>query len=194
MSHFERDFPVESVLILDDDRDDLEALRTTCLPRLTWATSLVNDALAIARRERPQLVVVDLWLGPQQDAPQMSRKWYRDVFGIDVIRQLREDNSETIIVLYSRSVSNAHRAAALAAGANGAVPKLIGPEKLLMIVEGGQLERQPKAVAPSLKWKNHDYVAERYLANNRNARATAEELGVSEATLYRMLRSSVPER
>ena len=36
--------------------------------------------------------------------------------------------------------------------------------------------------------------AERYLANDRNARATAEELGISEAMLYRILRCTVPER
>ena len=69
----------------------LDALRGACHPRKTWATSIVNDALAIARSERPQLAIIDLWLGPQPGAPQLSRKWHRDVFGIDVQLKRRVD-------------------------------------------------------------------------------------------------------
>jgi two-component system KDP operon response regulator KdpE len=107
-----------SVLIVDDEPAIRRLLRNTLAVQdyrvLEAATA--KEALAVARHEKPDLVVLDLGL-PDGD-------------GLDVIRELRARSAVPIVVLSSRGDEKV-KVAALDLGADDYVAKPFGVDELM---------------------------------------------------------------
>jgi DNA-binding response OmpR family regulator len=109
---------VRTVLLVDDEPEIVRILRDY-LERAGFAVLTAGDgdsALAITRREKPDLVVLDLTL-PSLD-------------GLDVARALRRDGEVPIIVLTARS-EEADRVAGLELGADDYVAKPFSPREVV---------------------------------------------------------------
>jgi DNA-binding response OmpR family regulator len=109
---------VRTVLVVDDEPEILRIVRDY-LERAGFAVLTAGDgeaAVAAARRQRPDLVVLDLTL-PNLD-------------GLDVARALRRDGEVPIIMLTART-EESDRVAGLELGADDYVPKPFSPRELV---------------------------------------------------------------
>jgi two-component system alkaline phosphatase synthesis response regulator PhoP len=109
---------VRTVLVVDDEPEIVRILRDY-LERAGFAVVTAGDgeaALAAARRQRPDLVVLDLTL-PSLD-------------GLDVARSLRRDGEVPIIMLTART-EESDRVAGLELGADDYVAKPFSPRELV---------------------------------------------------------------
>jgi DNA-binding response OmpR family regulator len=109
---------VRTVLIVDDEPEIVRILRDY-LERAGFAVITAGDgeaAVAVARRHRPDLVVLDLTL-PSLD-------------GLDVARALRRDGEVPIIMLTART-EESDRVAGLELGADDYVAKPFSPRELV---------------------------------------------------------------
>jgi DNA-binding response OmpR family regulator len=109
---------MRTVLVVDDEPEIVRILRDY-LERAGFAVLTAGDgeaALATARRERPDLVVLDLSL-PALD-------------GLDVARALRRDRNVPIIMLTAR-IDEVDRVAGLELGADDYVAKPFSPRELV---------------------------------------------------------------
>jgi len=79
------------------------------------------DALALARRLRPDVVSVDLTLG--------------DDDGLDLISNLLEDQPHLAVVVLTGASSGPRALECIAAGARGFIPKSAAPEEILAAFE-----------------------------------------------------------
>jgi two-component system, OmpR family, alkaline phosphatase synthesis response regulator PhoP len=109
---------VRTVLVVDDEPEIVRILRDY-LERAGFAVLTAGDgeaAVAAARRQRPDLVVLDLTL-PSLD-------------GLDVARALRHDGEVPIIMLTART-EESDRVAGLELGADDYVAKPFSPRELV---------------------------------------------------------------
>jgi two-component system alkaline phosphatase synthesis response regulator PhoP len=112
------DGPVRTVLVVDDEPEIVRILRDY-LERAGFKVLTASDgeaAVAVARREKPDLVVLDLSL-PSLD-------------GLDVARALRRDGEVPIIMLTARS-EETDRVAGLELGADDYVAKPFSPREVV---------------------------------------------------------------
>lgn len=175
-----------SVLVVDDDRDFVDECVAALQPRRVVGVTDAKRALAVAEKESPDLALVDLWL----DDPESSRP----VWGIDVIRDLRARFASLPIVLVTAGHSGAYARAAIDAGADGALPKFLGPAKILAIIESDLLHAAEPAAPMSLARNEYEYMTKVYIDHARNVVRSARALGIPRSTLYRKLRSPAPRR
>jgi two-component system alkaline phosphatase synthesis response regulator PhoP len=109
---------VASILVVDDERRIAEIARDY-LGRAGFAVSVAADgvqALAIARRERPDLVVLDLGL-PRLD-------------GLEVARALRNESDVPIVMLTARA-DESDRLKGFEIGADDYLTKPFSPRELV---------------------------------------------------------------
>jgi len=109
---------VKRVLVVDDEPKITQLVRDY-LERGGFAVTTASDgtsALALARSERPDLVILDLGL-PDKD-------------GLDVTRALRRDSSIPLIVLTARA-EESDRLVGLELGADDYVTKPFSPKELV---------------------------------------------------------------
>lgn len=115
-----------SILVVDD-QDELRLLISLSLQSLGRIVEAANAEQALARfaAERPELVVLDIWLGPGPS-------------GLDVCRTLRRDpaNAGTRIILLSACGQQSDIAAGMDAGADLYVVKPFSPVELIEAVSG----------------------------------------------------------
>lgn len=114
----------ERVLVVDDE-PDIVALVVYHLARAGYLVSSASsgpDALAVARRERPALVVLDLML------PGLS--------GYDVLQQLRSDagTREVAVLLLTARRDEPDRIRGLTLGADDYLTKPFSPQELVLRV------------------------------------------------------------
>ncbi|HZZ96791.1 MAG TPA: response regulator transcription factor [Jatrophihabitantaceae bacterium] len=113
-----------SVLIADDD-DDICALVAAILTRAGFHTETVDggrEALAAARREAPQLYVLDVRMP--------------DINGLDVCRELKSnDETNGPVLLISAESSTDDVAAGYAAGCDDYLPKPFSSSELVRRVD-----------------------------------------------------------
>jgi two-component system KDP operon response regulator KdpE len=123
------------ILVVDDDRQLLRALRITLTARRYDVTVAADGAsgLATASRTPPDLVVVDLGL-PDMD-------------GVAVVEGLRGWSTAPIIVLSARH-AEAAKVDALDAGADDYVTKPFGMDELLARIRAALRRATPAAEAP----------------------------------------------
>ncbi|MBX3173357.1 MAG: response regulator [Gemmatimonadaceae bacterium] len=116
--------PTERILVVDDE-PDIVALVVYHLAKAGYKVSSAStgtDALALAKRDRPALVVLDLML------PGMS--------GFDVIARLREDESTqgiAVLMLTARK-EEPDRIRGLELGADDYLTKPFSPQELVLRV------------------------------------------------------------
>ena len=113
-----------NVLVADDDAD-IRALVLMALKNAGFHTETVEggvEALAAARREKRQVLVLDVRM------PDMS--------GLEVCRQLKADEptSDSHVLMISANSSTEDVAAGYAAGADDYLPKPFSPRELVQRV------------------------------------------------------------
>jgi DNA-binding response OmpR family regulator len=97
----------------------------------------VDAALALARDQRPDAVVVDLFLGRQS--------------GLDIARALRKDKSRVpALVALSGHAGQEHRDRAISAGCDEYVLKPCDAEGLLAVIRAVLARRAPNAQVSNL--------------------------------------------
>ena len=125
--HSAMDAAMSRSILVVDDQDELRLLISLSLQSLGRIVEAANAEQALARfaAERPDLVVLDIWLGPGPS-------------GLDVCRTLRRDpaNAGTRIVLLSACGQQSDIAAGMDAGADLYVVKPFSPVELIEAVSG----------------------------------------------------------
>ncbi|MBN1136081.1 MAG: response regulator transcription factor [Anaerolineae bacterium] len=124
-----------TILVVDDEARIVKLVRDY-LERAGFAVLSARDgetALVLARRERPDLIVLDLML-PEVD-------------GLDVCRHLRQESAVPIIMLTAR-VEEADRIVGLELGADDYVTKPFSPRELVARVRAA-LRRASGQVGPA---------------------------------------------
>lgn len=172
------------VLLVDDHaivRDGLKRLRADLAPGPILEAASGREALAIARAERPGLVILDLNLP--------------DLGGLEILaRLLREDPGVRVLVL-SMHTEPLYASRALKAGAKGYVSKAAAPEEIAAAVravargEGYVEARVAQAIALGTGGRAQldalsprDLEILRLLAGGKGLGEIAEALGVAYKT------------
>jgi two-component system, OmpR family, KDP operon response regulator KdpE len=126
---------VTRILVIDDDRQLLRALRITLAARGYEVTVAADGAAGLAQASRlpPDLVVLDLGL-PDMD-------------GVTVVEGLRGWSTAPIVVLSARHAESA-KVDALDAGADDYVTKPFGMDELLARIRAALRRATPAAEAP----------------------------------------------
>jgi two-component system KDP operon response regulator KdpE len=126
------------ILIVDDEPQILRALRINLTARQYEVVTAADgaQALAAARSERPDIVVLDLGLP--------------DIDGVDVIHDLRGWSPVPIVVLSGR-VDSHDKVDALDAGADDYVTKPFSVDELLARIRAVTRRRAPSAPVPSVQ-------------------------------------------
>lgn len=117
--------PPQRVLVVDDE-PDIVALVVYHLARAGYRVSSAStgpDAVALARRERPDLVVLDLML------PGMS--------GFDVLREIRanEETRRIAVLMLTARKDEPDRIRGLSLGADDYLTKPFSPQELVLRVQ-----------------------------------------------------------
>lgn len=109
-------------ILVVDDQDELRLLISLSLQSLGRIVEAANAEQALARfaQQRPDLVMLDIWLGAGPS-------------GLDICAELRRDprNAATRIVLLSACGQQSDIAAGMAAGADLYLVKPFSPSELL---------------------------------------------------------------
>lgn len=120
-----------TVLLVEDDNLLRDALETTLRRRGYRVLSAAdgNDAVAAAKKQTPQIAVLDMMLPGQS--------------GFQIAQQLKEmSNGRVFVVMMSGNSSSAHRDYAFASGVDRFLAKPFATSKLLEAIEG---------IAPSMR-------------------------------------------
>jgi two-component system response regulator RegA len=187
--------PVHSVLLVDDDESVLSEYCKALHPRVVHGTTDAAVALELAREHKPDLALVDLRLENQPSPATfgLKKKKWRPLSGTDVVGLLRAEHADLRIVMISGGRAHSYSLEARDAGADGMLCKAYGPEKLIMIIEGDRLsdhDKQP--VEPmSLRRKEHEYIAQVFVATGRNVSSTAKILEIERNTLKNKLQENI---
>jgi two-component system phosphate regulon response regulator PhoB len=117
--------PAQRILVVDDE-PDIVALVVYHLARAGYRVSSASsgpDAVALARRERPDLVVLDLML------PGMS--------GFDVLREIRatDDTRNIAVLMLTARKDEPDRIKGLSLGADDYLTKPFSPQELVLRVQ-----------------------------------------------------------
>jgi len=158
------------VLVVDDDRSILRTMDVNLKARgyEVLAASTGREALALAARRQPDVVVLDLGL-PDMD-------------GVEVIDGLRGWTTMPIIVLSARA-EEAQKVAALDAGANDYVTKPFGIAELVSRLRVAlRVTRAAEAETPVLETADFtlDLSAKRAVRDSGDVRLTATEWQIVE--------------
>jgi len=170
------------ILVVDDDRQLLRALRINLTTR-GYQVELAPDgatALAMAGRQPPDLVIVDLGLP--------------DLDGVAVVEGIRGWSKVPVIVLSARHQEQA-KVQALDAGADDYVTKPFGMDELLARVRAALRRAVPAVEEPVVRTDAFtvDLVARRVTRDGADVRLTPTEWHVLEV-LVRNPGKLVPHR
>lgn len=116
-----------STILVVDDQDELRLLISLSLQALGRIVEAANAEQALQRiaAERPDLVMLDIWLGP-------------GLSGLDVCAALRRDplNAHTRVILLSACGQQSDIAAGMDAGADLYIVKPFSPLELVEAAQG----------------------------------------------------------
>jgi two-component system response regulator RegA len=171
-----------NVLVVDDDQLVLRAYERAALTDMYVYTA--TDAAAakeIVRKQRPDVVIVDLYLGRHS--------------GLDLIRDLTEMSPGLPLILVSSYASVEIAVQALRALRAGALDVIEKPVKLSEVIcrmnatnGNSGMDREPITLARA-QWEH----VQRVLADCRgNISMTARKLGIYRTTLRRWLSRTAP--
>jgi len=174
---------VRKVLLVDDDARVLAQLaRSLTRRKLEVVTATEPEtALQLAAEVRPDLAVVDLYLGPAS--------------GLDVIRDLKACCPAMRIVLLSGYLSVATTVSAIRAGADTVLFKPVTAGEILAHLEGDAAPRRDvDELTPTLARVEWEHIARVMADCQGNVSLAARKLGVYRSTLQRRLRKQPPAR
>ncbi len=169
-----------TVLVVDDDPIFLSTFRRE-LERRDWNVATAHsfaDAAAVARAQRPTVIVLDVMLG--------------DDSGIDLIEALRREWPAVRIVMTTGHPSFSNAVEAMRLGAHNFVPKPCTVERVLAAaaVQPSALREVP--VYASLAQSERAHIERVISACNGNISEAARRLGMHRRSLQRKLRKNVP--
>jgi DNA-binding NarL/FixJ family response regulator len=171
-----------SVLVVDDDamvRRWLQLSLEGSEFRLVGEAQDLAQGLELVERRRPQIVLVDQRLSGQ--------------FGIDLIRQLRDQDTDVQLVLMTSSPERGLNETAREAGAQGSLLKTGQPAELLKtlraVAAGGDAfdPRHPPRANGIAPLTPRERAVLRLIAGGATNREVAAQLGIGEETVKTML-------
>jgi two-component system KDP operon response regulator KdpE len=163
--------PVTKVLVVDDDRQLLRALRINLSVRgyEVFIAATGSGALGAAAEHHPHVVILDLGLP--------------DISGIDVLTGLRGWMTAPVLVLSARTDS-ADKVGALDAGADDYMTKPFGMDELLARLRAAvrRAATTPIADDPVVETRSFtvDLSAKKVIKNGREVHLTPTEWGMLE--------------
>ena len=178
------------ILLVDDHaivRSGLRRLLATLAHAEILEAANGRDALALARAERPDLVILDLNL------PGLG--------GLELIRRLMQEEKAARILVFSMHAEPLYAVRALEAGATGYLSKNVAPDELLAAVKrvgaGGRYVEGEIAQAmavqvagagqPLDRLTARDLEIMRLLADGRSLAEIADALGIGYKTVANTL-------
>ncbi len=167
---------IRSVLVIDDDPRVVAALaRSFGVQRRVFTATSSEEAAAVARREKPDLAVVDMRLGHHS--------------GIDVVRMLKAEMPATTFAIISGYLTVDTTVAAVQAGADIVATKPIRGSEILRRAENGEHDTVPDDVeTPTLAEAEAEHLARVMTDCKGNISEAARRLGIYRCSLQRKLR------
>lgn len=166
---------IKSVLVLDDDERMLSAMaRTLRHSRRVFTATTSSEAAAVARREKPDLIVVDLRLGSQS--------------GLDIVRELKAEMPSSMFALVSGYLTVDSTVAAVRAGADVVLTKPVTGGEIVRRVEDQATEALDNDTTPTLAQAESEHIARVMTDCNGNISEAARRLGIFRSSLQRRLR------
>lgn len=166
---------IKSVLVVDDDEPTLSAMaRALRLSRKVFTARTPTEGEAVARRERPDLIVVDLRLGAGS--------------GLDVVRHLRAEMPDSLFALVSGYLTVDATVAAVRAGADVVITKPVTGTELMQRLEDHAATKDETIETPTLAQAESEHIARVMADCNGNISEAARRLGIFRSSLQRRLR------
>ena len=165
---------LNTVLVVDDDERTLKALARSLGHHATVFTAGAGrDAATIARREHPDVAIVDLRLGKES--------------GVDLIRTLKAEHPGMTVAVMSGYLSTEATVAAVKAGASIVLPKPCTGRDILARIDRGDPEN-PLGDTPTLAQAESDHIARVMYDTDNNISEAARRLGIFRSSLQRRLK------
>ena len=177
MSERDTDKLLPTILVVEDD-DAFRAILVQALEARGYDARGVADArsaLAAARQDSPEMAVVDLRLGSES--------------GLDVVRELKQIDSSTAIVVLTGYGSIATALESIRLGALHYLTKPTDPDRILAAFERG-LAARPRDLpidTPSLARVEWEHLQRVLTDCGGNISEAARELGMHRKSLQRKL-------
>ncbi len=164
-----------TVLVVDDDERTLTSLaRSIGLERTVFTSKTARDAAMIAKRERPDVAIVDLRLGRQS--------------GLDLVRALKSAYPEMTVALMSGYLSVDATVEAVRAGADVVLPKPLTGRDILKRLDRGPPEDVGVGATPTLAEAESEHIARVMTDTGGNVSEAARRLGIYRSSLQRRLK------
>lgn len=168
---------IRSVLVIDDDPRVLAALaRSFGVQRRVFTATSSEEAATVARREKPDLAVVDMRLGHNS--------------GIDVVRMLKPEMPSTTFAIISGYLTVETTVAAVHAGADIVVTKPVRGSEILRRAESGEHDTasDEDEDTPTLAEVEFEHISRVMSDCKGNISEAARRLGIYRSSLQRKLR------
>jgi two-component system response regulator RegA len=168
---------IRSVLVVDDDARTLSSLaRMLGRQRTTFTASDPASAIDVARREQPDLAIVDLRLGKAS--------------GVDLVRELKAVDPKITVALISGYLSIDTTVHAVHAGADYVLSKPVTARDILTRIEHGLGSDIDLGETPTLAEAAEQHVTRVLSDCNGNISEAARRLGICRSSLQRRLRKT----
>lgn len=181
--------PGSPVALVVDDDEIFNKRLSMALANREWNVKSAHDgamALQLASRFKPVLAVVDLRL------PGMS--------GLDVIYELRQQDSKLVVIMLTGYASIATAVAATKLGANHYLKKPVDADQILgayvriLKAESEAIHEDPEKNIPSLAMVEWEYMQRVLTDCGGNVSQAAKLLGLHRKSLQRKLSKYPPQK
>jgi two-component system response regulator RegA len=170
---------IQNVLVVDDDDRILSAWRRGAgLKRKVFTATDVAGARTVAQQQTLDLAIIDLRIGHAS--------------GIELIRELRDANSQLAIALCSGYLSVDVTVAAVRAGADVIAFKPITFREIIERLDESAAEEPDLDETPSLARAEWEHIMRVLDDCDGNVSAAARRLGIYRSSLQRRLRKYAP--
>jgi two-component system response regulator RegA len=163
-------------MVVDDDERTLAAIaRSLGQDRTVFTTTTMRGATMIAKRERPDVAIVDLRLGADES-------------GLDLVRTLKTQYPGMMVALMSGYLSVDATVEAVRAGADVVLPKPLTGRDILKRLDRGPPEDVGVGATPTLAEAESEHIARVMADTGGNVSEAARRLGIYRSSLQRRLR------
>ena len=172
---------IRAVLLVDDDEILLRsAARAALRDRPVFVANNSNEAIEIAKQQRPDLAIVDCYLGCEN--------------GVALIRELKAHAPEMRVVLSSGLMTYRHAVEALRAGADDVALKPFVVNDVIEQLERPRSARNVEDTIPSLARVEWEHIQRTVSECDGNLSRASRCLGIDRNTLKRKLQQRPPKR
>ena len=168
---------IHNVMVVDDDERVLGSWKRAARSHNVFAASDAATARQLVSTEKLDLAIIDFRLG--------------NTSGIDLIRELKRDLPDLMVVLCSGYLSVAASVAAVRAGADIVVFKPITFREILQRIEENA-EQSELEDTPTLARAEWEHIMRVLVDCNGNVSMAARRLGIYRSSLQRRLRKYAP--